>query len=95
MILLFIKESLLLHAVEKSRGKKDPRVQQKHCSSVTQSELKNRLNKKCIYLLIHWFILSLDNKVFKTRHLMSSLGATEEHRPAVGYSSANNISTQI
>lgn len=48
MVLLSIKENLLLHAVEKCRGKKDPRAQQKRCSSVTQSELKDLLNKKCV-----------------------------------------------
>lgn len=83
MILFSVKESLLLHAVEKSRGMKDPRVQHKHCSSVTQSELKNLLNKKCMYLLILCFILSLDSEVSKTRHLMISLGATEEHQPTL------------
>lgn len=94
MILLSIKESLLLYAVEKSKGKKGPRVQQKRRSSVAQSELKNLLKKKCMYLVILWLILSLDHKTSKTR-LMISLGATEEQSPALGHSSANNISTQI
>lgn len=83
MVLLSIKESSLLHAVKKSRGQKDPRVQQKHCSSVTQSDLKNILNKKCMYLFIHWFILSLDNEASETRRLMTSMGATEDHGPVV------------
>lgn len=94
MILLSMKESLLLYAVEKSKGKKDPQVQQKRCSSVAQLELKDLLNKKCMYLVILWLILSLDHKTSKTR-LMISLGASEEQSPALGRSSANSISTQI
>lgn len=65
MILLSIYKSSLLHAVKKSRGQKDPRVQQKHCSSVTQSDLKNLLNKKCMYLFIRLFILFLGQQSFQ------------------------------
>lgn len=65
MVLLSIKESSLLHTVKMSRGQKDPRVQQKHCSFVTQSDLKQLLNKKCMYLYIHVFILSLGQQSFR------------------------------
>lgn len=68
MISLSIKEHSVLHAVKKSRNQKDPRVQQNHRSSVTQSDLKNRLNKnknKNMYLFIHLFILSLGQKCFQ------------------------------
>lgn len=65
MISLSIKESSLLHAVKKSRSQKDPRVQQNHRSSVTQSDLKNLLNKKHMYLSIRLFILSLGQKHFR------------------------------
>jgi len=42
--------------MKNSRGQKYSRVQQKHCSSLAPSDLKNLLNKKVyvfIYLLVH------------------------------------------
>lgn len=65
MILLSIKESSLLHAVKKSGDQKDGRFQQKHCSSITQSDLKSLLTKKCMYLFIHLLILSLGQQSFQ------------------------------
>lgn len=83
MILLSVKESSLLHAVKKCRGQKDPRVPGKHCSWVTQSDLKNVLNKKYIHLLVHSVSGHQGFWDRASGHPMTSMGAAENHGPVV------------